>query len=187
VDTEAGQLSDLYVAADGLETATAERLRALLSDYGETVVHVEWPNMTRGLPPESGWQDKGWAETGALNDVLTRYQPTTETQKIVLQLALKQLDDLSDARRTRIFTTGSGIAPLVWWVLISGAAITVGLALVFGLPSWRGHLLLANMLALSIALVFVLIIAMDRPFVGGSGVSPESFRRVIASVALAQR
>jgi hypothetical protein len=183
VDTEAGQLSDMFDTADGLETATTERLHALLSDYGDTVVSVEWPNMTKGLPPESGWQDQGWTQTDALNDLLTRYQPTTETQKIVLQLALRQLDELSDARRTRIFTTGSGIAPLVWWVLIAGATITVGLALVFGLPSWRGHLLLANMLALSIALVFVLIIAMDRPFVGGSGVSPESFQRVIAGIA----
>jgi hypothetical protein len=182
-DTEAGQFSDLFTTADGLAPATAERVHSLLAAYGDMVVFVEWPQMARGLPPESGWQDKGWEQAGALNDVLTRYEPTTEAEKIVLQMTLRQLDDLSDARRTRIFTTGSGITPLVWWVVIAGAAITVGLALVFGLPSWRSHFLLANMLALSIALVFVLIIAMDRPFVGGSGVSPESFQRVLASIA----
>lgn len=183
VDTEAGQLSDLFNAASGLSTATADRLHALLIDYGKNVLDVEWPEMVRGSPPESGWQDRGWAQADALNNMLTSYVPTNDTQKIVLQSAFKQLDDLSDARRTRIFSTGSGIAPLVWWVVIAGATVTVSLALVFGLPSWRGHLLLANMLALSIALVFVLIIAMDRPFVGDSGVSPKSFQRVMASIA----
>ena len=81
--------------------------------------------------------------------------------------AVNPVDDLSDARRERLFHTGSGLGPpSVWWVVIAGAAVTVGLALFFDLPTWRGHLLLADMLSLSIALVFVLIIAMDRPFVG---------------------
>ena len=78
---------------------------------------------------------------------------------------------------------GPGLHAVVWGVVIAGGVVTVSLALFFGLPSWRGHLLMANMLALSIALVFVLIIAMNRPFVGESGVTPEPFQRAMARMA----
>ena len=154
-----------------------------MTDYATTVLDEEWPKMADSAPINGGWQDKGWNLTDSIDNLLTSFEPTTESQKSVVAAALKQFDDIADARRERLFTTGSGITPLVWSILISGAVVTVSLALFFGLPSWRGHLLLANMLALSIALVFVLIIAMNRPFVGESGVQPESFQRAMARMA----
>ena len=182
VHTEAGELSDLFGTASGLQPAIVLQVRNLITEYGHTVTEIEWPQMAHGVPPESGWQDKGWEQIEALDELLLSAEPTSETQKVALAKAVNQVDDLSDARRERLFHTGSGLGPLVWWVVIAGAAVTVGLALFFGLPTWRGHLLLADMLSLSIALVFVLIIAMDRPFVGESGVTARSFDRVMAQI-----
>ncbi len=182
VEIEAGQLSDLFVTANGLPNAATSQLRELIRDYANTVVDEEWPKMVQSAP-EGAWQDKGWELTDSIDKLLTSIEPTTESQKVVLGAALSQFDDVSDARRERLFTTGSGIAAVVWAVVIAGGVVTVSLALFFGLPSWRGHLLMANMLALSIALVFVLIIAMNRPFVGDSGVTPEPFQRAMARMA----
>ena len=183
VETEAGQLSDLFVTVNGLPTAVGKKLHGLMRDYATTVLDEEWPKMADSAPLNGGWQDKGWDLTDSIHNLLTSFEPTTESQKGVVAAALKQFDDIADARRERLFTTGSGITHLVWSILISGAMVTVSLALFFGLPSWRGHLLLANMLALSIALVFVLIIAMNWPFVGEFWRQPESLQRAMARMA----
>jgi len=182
VEAEAGEVSNLFGTSVGLPPEIALHMRSVITDYANTVIEDEWPEMTSGVPPESGWQDKGWEKVSALRELLLGSNPTEEVHTIAVERSLEQIDELADARRDRIFTTGSGLAGLVWAVVTAGGAITVGLGLFFGLPSWRGHLLMVDMLSLSIALVFVLIIAMDRPFVGESGVTAKPFLRVMAEI-----
>ncbi len=179
VETEAGSVGDVYGSVGGLPADIATSVRALVTEYARTVTEDEWPEMERGVSPETGWQEPGWRQSKLMLELLSTFEPATESEKIMLTMALRQLDDLTDARRARIFTTDQGLGGLVWGVVTAGAIVTVGLALFFGLPSWRGHLLMVDMLALSVALVFVLMIAMDRPFVGGAGVSSEPFLRVM--------
>jgi hypothetical protein len=45
----------------------------------------------------------------------------------------------------------------------------------FALPPTRFHVWMVGLLALSVGLVFFLIIAMDRPFAGRESISPEPF------------
>jgi hypothetical protein len=74
---------------------------------------------------------------------------------------------------------------VIWWVVIAGGLSTVSLALLFGVPSAPGHLIVSNLLAFSIALVLLLIFVMDRPFSGTSRVTLEPFHYVQERMAAA--
>jgi len=52
----------------------------------------------------------------------------------------------------------------------------------FVLPPTRFHLWMIGVLALSIGLVFYLIIAMDRPFAGQESISPKPFEIAIGNM-----
>ena len=61
--------------------------------------------------------------------------------------------------------------------MLIGTALTVGT--MFVLTPTRFHLWMIGLLATSIALVFYLIVAMDRPFAGEQSISPEPFQMAI--------
>ena len=143
VETEAGRLSDLFVTVNGLPTAVTEKLRSLMTDY----VH-HGPG--RGVAENGRQRADPWrmAGQGLEPYEFDRQSPYVGSAnhgkpKSVVAAALKQFDDIADARRERLFTTGSGITPLVWSILISGAVVTVSLALFSarqagaGISSWQ--------------------------------------------------
>jgi len=52
----------------------------------------------------------------------------------------------------------------------------------FVLTPTRFHLSMVGLLSMSIALVFYLIVAMDRPFAGEQSISPEPFQLAIENM-----
>jgi hypothetical protein len=181
VETEASLVSDLYRDAAGLPEPAGAEVRSAINDYLETVIETEWPAMKRATPQDAGWQDRGWAD---LENLVSRLSAVEGTgREVFLAEMLRRLNDLNDARRARMFLSEDTTGVLVWLVVIAGAFTTVSFALVFGVPNARGHLLLTNLLALSIALVLVLMVVLDRPFVGADGLSPEPFEYVRGRLA----
>jgi hypothetical protein len=74
-----------------------------------------------------------------------------------------------------MFLVHNPVDQVIWWVVIIGGVSTIGLALLFGVASAPGHLVVSNVLAFSIGLVLLLIFVMDRPFSGASRVTSEPF------------
>jgi hypothetical protein len=93
------------------------------------------------------------------------------------------LDSLYDARRTRILAAGSGIPDIVWWIVALGTTLTIGFTFLFGAEDFRMHLVATGMVAFSMSLVIVLIIALDRPFRGDLSVSTEAYDNARGSIA----
>jgi hypothetical protein len=178
VETEAGLVSDLYRDAVGMPQPARAELRATLTDYAATIVTKEWTEMEAGVSPRSGWQDPGWRELESFLGHLAAFEPKTTREQVFLQEMLGRTNSLIDARRSRMFVADNGISAVIWWVVVLGAVSTVGLALVFGIKNAPGHLLVSDVLALSIGLVLLLIIAMDRPFSGASRVTSAPFEYV---------
>jgi hypothetical protein len=66
------------------------------------------------------------------------------------------------------------IPGVIWWVIFFGGMITTGYTYLFGFDDLRMHLITTAAVSTSMALVVVLIIALDWPFRGEVSVTPEA-------------
>jgi amino acid transporter len=177
VQAEARLVADIYLNASGLPEPLRGQIRASLADYLQTVIDDEWEPMARAESLRSDWSVPGWLKLAGAFQHLAAFEPVTARDQIFVAQTLSRFDDLFDARGSRMFILDGGIKPVIWWVMAMGAIATIGLALAFGVHNTGGHLLVSNTLAVSIALVFLLIVSMDSPFSGSTRVMPEVLER----------
>jgi drug/metabolite transporter (DMT)-like permease len=84
-------------------------------------------------------------------------------------------NDLYGARASRISATNGHIPDMVWWLILLGGMITTGYMYLFGFHSFRMHLVMTAAVSASLALVVVLIMALDWPFRGEVSIAPDAF------------
>jgi protein-S-isoprenylcysteine O-methyltransferase Ste14 len=96
---------------------------------------------------------------------------------------LHAVNDLIRARRSRIIAAGEHLPDVVWQILLLAGSVAVFYTYLFGAHSFRIHLAITGLISTTIALVFVLIIALDYPFRGEVSVSDEAFVSVKATAA----
>ena len=146
-------------------------LHRLLVVYVDNVIEQEWPAQARGEAPEGGSEllaDFGRALTG--------FEPATAGQQALHAETLQALSRYVELRRERLFSVGTGMPEVVWWVLLLGAALNILLTYLFAVERLGVHLLLTLALTAFIALLVFLIAAMDHPFRGEFSVGPDAFR-----------
>ena len=182
--TEAGLVIDIYRDATGLPAPLRGEVRTILIDYLATVIDGEWPVLEANRFNDDAWQNPGWNDLTRLLDAFGRFQPAVGGETVFMQEILGRINDLNDSRRLRMFAAGNELDSVIWWVIIAGGIGTVAMALLFGVHNSRGHLIVSNLLAFSISLVIVLIVAMDRPFTGQPRVTSEPFVYVQARLGM---
>ena len=64
---------------------------------------------------------------------------------------------------------------VIWWIIAIGGALTTAFTYLFGFESFRLHLTMTGAVAASLALVVVLIVALDWPFRGEVSVPPDAY------------
>jgi len=179
---EANQISSLMFASAGLPAPVAKVVHDDLDQYIDDVVKIEWPNQQKGQLDEAGY-DKGWDAVAHLSNTLAVYEPANLGANVNKGVMLKAVNELIKARRTRILAAAEHLPDIVWQILlISGAGAVVYLYL-FGLRSFGLHLAVVALVSGTIALVFVLIIALDYPFRGDVSVGDDAFVSVKAASA----
>jgi hypothetical protein len=157
------------------DSAESREARRLLRQYAETVVTVEWPEMQRGKASGGVWAsfDELFAAIGTID-------PDTPRRLALLPEIWARANELLEHRRNRLFSSESEIPGTLWVVAVIGTVLTI--VTTFVLPPTRFHLWMIGLLVLSLALVFWLIVAMDRPFAGQENVGPEPFGSAIENM-----
>jgi hypothetical protein len=151
------------------EPARSELHRRLLA-HVTVVIEQEWPAQARGEVPEEG--SRPIDEVGG---VLTAFEPTTAGQQALHAEALRAYSEYVHQRRNRLFTVTEGLPAAVWWVLLIGAALNIGLTYLFSVERLGAHVVLTLALSALVALLIFLIAAMDHPFRGEFSVAPDPF------------
>ena len=64
---------------------------------------------------------------------------------------------------------------MIWCIVFFGAAITTGYTYFFGFENFGMHIAMTATVAATLALVIVMIIALDWPFRGEISISPDPF------------
>jgi hypothetical protein len=182
VQIEANMVGNLYVDSVGLPPEVRFPIWRCLRDYTKTVVEVEWPSQHRGQLNLAGW-----ASLITLNSILASFKPLDGSTIALKTELIRVADDLFQARRNRLEAANSGIPAVMWLITLSGGALTIIFSFFFGMPDFRIHIAFSGMLAVSLALVFVLILALDRPFRGDLAISTERFDEIINGIVPAMK
>jgi hypothetical protein len=174
---EAGSVRDVYDVSLGFADPEKTLLRDGVLGYVETVVRVEWPAQARGLSVNSNstWLDK-------LNAIAAGLKPAGTVDGIRQAMLSQSLMRLSNARQERLAAADTNVPAVVWIVTLMGGALTIAFASLLGVPNLGMHLAMSATLAISGALVLIMIIALSNPFRGDFRVSTEPFDQVMAQV-----
>jgi len=170
VDREADAVGSIYRDTLGLSPAIGKEIRTDIREYTDTVVKQEWPVQQTGEVPAQGWEP-----LRRIHSAIVRIQPATAGEAVLEAELLRTLNTLYSARSSRLSAVGGHIPEVIWWVIFMGGALTTGYTYFFGFHDFRMHLLTTTAVSTSLALVMMLIIALDWPFRGRVSVTPDAF------------
>ncbi|MBV8174612.1 MAG: DUF4239 domain-containing protein, partial [Verrucomicrobia bacterium] len=120
----------------------------------------------------------GWEPLIALNLLLASFKPADGSTIALKSELIRTANELFQSRRNRLEAATSGIPAVMWAITLSGGALTIIFSFFFGMPDFRIHLAFSGILAVSLSLVIVLILALDRPFRGDLAISTERFDEI---------
>lgn len=170
VDREAAAVAALDNDVSALPDPLGDDLRVLLRDYVDDVIDRAWPEHRLGRIP---------ADVEDHIDVfrrrLTSFEPKTERESILFVEALHQLNRALELRRERLSNLDTGLPPILWLVVLTGAVINVMLLYILHIEPLRTHLLLTGLVSTFVGLMIFLIAALDHPYLGGVGIDPGPF------------
>ncbi|HEY1680657.1 MAG TPA: hypothetical protein VGF98_03345 [Candidatus Tumulicola sp.] len=169
---EGTKLSVIYRDAD--QFPQSRELREAVRAYTESVINDEWPLMRHG-----GQSAKADALLERV-DLIVRALPVDGPgRQDVHAEMLESVNSAQTDRDTRLSEDSTGIDPLLWIVLVSGAVITVGFTFLFGFRHSLMQQLMTGSLGLLIAMVMFLTVALNYPYRGNISVPPEAFHSAI--------
>ncbi|MGW5779545.1 bestrophin-like domain [Streptomyces sp. NPDC003863] len=165
VRQEAQAMHEISARAEVYPPAVRDRIRADVDAYVSYVVHDEWTHMS-----ETGeLSDQGTALLEKVRRSVTDYQPANDFEGQAYQPLVDQVGVADDARGARGQSAGETMPGVVWFGLIIGALVTVGLIFTLQIRRTGRELLLAGLFSVLIAFLLFLIWDFDAPF--GRGIS----------------
>jgi len=171
VQTEAQALHEITERVRVYPPDVRDRIRADVNTYVSHVVHTEWKTMA----------DQGHvtAQGGRLFDRIrqdvTDYEPKTDFEAQAYQPLVDQVTAADAARNSRADSTGATMPGVVWFGLIAGAVVTVGMVFALQIRRTTRELILAGLFSALIAFLLFLIWDFDAPYSRGITASAEPF------------
>ena len=167
VETEAGQLADIYKDLNAFESVEANAVSVELLDYVDAVIDDEWQALQRGEVSERViviFHDLEYA--------ILELEATTPLQQILRSRLAADVDALSTSRAARLIKRDSG-TPIFLYVAIVGFLWTMAFLSVYA-PAGRAVTYLSAYSAF-FGIVIYIILALSNYFEGIGGVTPVAF------------
>jgi hypothetical protein len=170
VGEEAAAVGALYRDVSSFPDPNRTALQADLRQYVRQVIDVAWPQQRRGIVPE----DDG-VTLSILQTHLSRFEPTTEGQKVIFAEAYRGFNTIAAMRGRRLQSVHAGLARPLWTIVLAGAFLSIAMTWFFDMRSQSMHFWMTVMLSALLGLLIYLLGALDSPFRGEISVGPEAF------------
>jgi hypothetical protein len=177
VSQEAIAAAGLYQTVELYPPGHRERMRQLLRQYVSHVISEEWPDQRRGVIPKSHVQ-----LVRRIAQEFSSFEPANLGQQAAYAESLGQLRELLTHRRVRFDSVDSNLPGILWFVVLAGAVITLGMTFFFWSEESALHRLLNAALAATLGLMIFMIFSLDRPLVGSVSVEPSAFEEVLETM-----
>lgn len=125
VESEAGNLQDIYREAGQLPKPEGDRIRELAESYARVVEEEEWPLIGRGQESQPSPQAETPSEE--LEESIEGFEPGTNREQAIHTQLITLADDLGDDRELRLLESRQGVPPILWTILVIGGILTVAL------------------------------------------------------------
>ncbi|GGQ92317.1 bestrophin-like domain [Streptomyces flaveolus] len=155
-----------------------DRIREDVNAYVGHVVTTEWKSMADdGQVTERGTEllDKVRAD-------VTDYEPRSDFEAQAYQPLVDQVAAADQARISRSESTGATMPGVVWFGLIAGAVVTIGMVFALQIRRTTRELVLAGLFSALIAFLLFLIWDFDAPYSRGVAASTEPFLNLFPGV-----
>ncbi|MER5874241.1 hypothetical protein [Streptomyces sp. NPDC002044] len=171
VRQEAQALHEVHVRSEVYPAEVRKRIRSDVDAYVTYVVDTEWKAMG-----ETGeLTERGGELLDRIRRDVTDYEPQTDHEGQAYQPLVDQVAVADDARNARGQSAGATMPGVVWFGLIAGALVTVGLIFTLQIRRSFREMLLAGLFSALIAFLLFLIWDFDAPFGRGISATAEPF------------
>jgi len=160
VRNEAQALHEVSERVQVYAPEARDRIRKDVTTYVSYVVHKEWPVML----DKGELTDRGAQLLDRVRTDVTAYEPRNDHENQSYQPLLDQVGAANAARAARAASAGATMPPVVWFGLIAGALVAVGLIFTLQIRRSARELLLAGVYSALIAFLLFLIWDFDSPF-----------------------
>ncbi|MGW0562237.1 bestrophin-like domain [Streptomyces sp. NPDC003016] len=165
VRQEAQALHEISARSEVYPAEVRDRIRDDVEAYVTHVVHTEW----RHMADHGSLTERGTELLDQVRRDVTDYVPKTDHEGQAYQPLVDQVAAADDARSARGQGAEATMPGVVWFGLIIGALVAVGLIFTLQIRRTPRELLLAGLYSALIAFLLFLIWDFDAPF--GRGLS----------------
>jgi Protein of unknown function (DUF4239) len=176
-EREASALVALYRDVTMLPGPHDGRSQVLLRAYAWRVINREWPDQRVGQNPTSAER-----AIDALGAEIATIKISNPTQQINVAEAIKQYNNVLEARRARIQSTQGGLPSSLWYVIIAGGLINIVMTWLLVIKNEHLDLLVNLLMSGLLGSVLAFVIAMDNPYRGELSVSADPIVMVYEKV-----
>jgi hypothetical protein len=171
VRNEAQALHEVHERVRVYPADARSTIRADVDAYVSHVVTTEWHTMrTKGE-----LTDKGTRLLDKVRRDVTDFEPENDFQAQAYQPLLDQVTAADDARNARADSTGATMPGVVWFGLIVGGLVTIGMIFALQIRRTLRELVLAGLFSSLIAFLLFLIWDFDAPYSRGVAATAEPF------------
>ncbi|MET0481426.1 MAG: hypothetical protein ABWZ27_00755 [Aestuariivirgaceae bacterium] len=157
-----GRNAHMYPAPVG------DQVRAILIRYIDEETGPGWlmQKVGKSSPEGAGLVDE-------LGHLLQGFNPGTTGEQALHDNTLRLFSDFVDRRQQRIDASETSIPGILWFVVLTGAAVNAVTLWLFDLDR-QTHFVIGGCLSLFIGIIVYMLAMLDQPFSGDLGLLPDS-------------
>jgi hypothetical protein len=155
-----------------------DRIREDVNAYVGHVVTTEWKVMA----DDGEVTERGTELLDRVRADVTDYEPKTDFEAQAYQPLVDQVTAADQARIARSESTGATMPGVVWFGLVTGGVVTVGMVFALQIRRTARELILAGLFSALIAFLLFLIWDFDAPFSRGVAASTDPFLNLFPGV-----
>jgi len=172
VRAEAAALHEIKERVRVYPSEVRDRIRDDVDAYVEHVLTSEW----RSMADEGELTGRGAELLDRVRRDVTDYEPRTDFEAQAYQPLLDQVTAADQARTARAESTGNTMPGVVWFGLLTGAVVTIGMIFALQIRRTGRELILAGVFSALIAFLLFLIWDFDAPYSRDAAESAEPLR-----------
>jgi hypothetical protein len=171
---EATALENLYKLGTGLDEPMRSQLDAEVLQYTHRVVDEEWPQMAtmHYQTAREGAHDLWW--------MVVSYHPADSHEEMLVNMALEQLDQISQTRGQRLLFYHDDLPSMVWLIIYLGCVITIGFGYFFGSRDFRVQGIMCAFFSIWLGITILAILELAHPYHGMMTITDDPYRYAIS-------
>ncbi|MFJ5775421.1 hypothetical protein [Streptomyces sp. NPDC093094] len=177
VRREALALHEIDQRVDVYPAAFRDQVRGHIDAYARHAVSAEWPAMEQDTEPGP----TGAELLGRIRTDLAHRTPSDALQAQAYQPLLDEVAAADVARHERLDSAGTTLPGVVWFGLVAGGFVTLGLLFALQIRRSARELMLATAFSALVVFLLFMVWSFDAPFGHSGAESAEPLRELYLS------